>query len=151
MQKALKLLEIIKNEYIKILKDNLIGIYIHGSLAFKCFNWEKSDIDFLVIIKNDIKLNEKEKLIKILLENDKNSTKKGFVMSIILEKYCINFIYPTPYILHYSNSYKEEFKKNLSYLCESRYCGIATRHPDAFPSDSCKLWQSYSPAIPETY
>ena len=76
MQKALNLLEIIKNEYIKILKENLIGIYIHGSLAFKCFNWEKSDIDFLVIIKNEIKLNEKEKLIKILLENDKNSTKK---------------------------------------------------------------------------
>jgi len=118
MQKALNLLEIIKNEYIKILKENLIGIYIHGSLAFKCFNWEKSDIDFLVIIKNEIKLNEKEKLIKILLENDKNSTKKGFEMSIILEKYCINFIYPTPYILHYSNSYKEEYKKNLSSLCE---------------------------------
>ena len=118
MQKALKLLEIIKNEYIKILNDNLIGIYIHGSLAFKCFNWEKSDIDFLVIIKNDIKLNDKEQLIKILLENDKNAPKKGFEMSIILEKNCINFIYPTPYILHYSNSYKEEFKKNLSSLCE---------------------------------
>lgn len=118
MQKALKLLEIIKNEYIKILNDNLIGIYIHGSLAFKCFNWEKSDIDFLVIIKNDIQLNEKEQLIKILLDNDKNSPKKGFEMSVILEKNCINFIYPTPYILHYSNSYKEEFKNNLSFLCE---------------------------------
>lgn len=39
-------------------------------------------------------------------------------MSVILEKYCKNFIYPTPYVLHYSNTYKDEYKKNLTLLCE---------------------------------
>ena len=29
-----------------ILYDNLIGIYLHGSLAMGCYNEKKSDIDF---------------------------------------------------------------------------------------------------------
>ena len=101
-----------------MLQKNLIGIYIHGSLSFNCFSWEKSDIDFLVIIKENINLKQKEQLITVLLENEKNSPKKGFEMSVILEKYCKNFIYPTPYVLHYSNTYKDEYKKNLTLLCE---------------------------------
>ena len=101
-----------------MLQKNLIGIYIHGSLSFNCFSWEKSDIDFLVIIKENINLKQKEQLITVLLENEKNSPKKGFEMSVILEKYCKNFIYPTPYVLHYSYTYKDEYKKNLTLLCE---------------------------------
>ena len=34
-----------------ILQDNLIGIYLHGSLAMGCFNEKKSDIDLLVVVK----------------------------------------------------------------------------------------------------
>ncbi len=30
----------------KVLKENLVGIYLHGSLAFGCFVWERSDVDF---------------------------------------------------------------------------------------------------------
>ena len=101
-----------------MLQKNLIGIYIHGSLSFNCFSWEKSYIDLFVIIKENINLKQKEQLITVLLENEKNSPKKGFEMSVILEKYCKNFIYPTPYVLHYSNTYKDEYKKNLTLLCE---------------------------------
>ncbi|MGN7761522.1 nucleotidyltransferase domain-containing protein [Paenibacillus sp. 22594] len=33
------------------LKGNLLGIYLHGSLAMGCFNPLKSDVDFLVVVK----------------------------------------------------------------------------------------------------
>ena len=29
----------------KAFGENLVGIYVHGSLAFGCFRWEQSDID----------------------------------------------------------------------------------------------------------
>ena len=37
-----------------IFKDNLTGIYLHGSLAMGCFNPNKSDIDLIIVIKNNI-------------------------------------------------------------------------------------------------
>lgn len=37
-----------------ILYDNLIGIYLHGSLAMGCYNEKISDIDLLVVVKNDV-------------------------------------------------------------------------------------------------
>jgi streptomycin 3"-adenylyltransferase len=44
------ILKIIKQEYQTILGDNLVGIYVHGSIAFGCFHEEKSDIDFIAVI-----------------------------------------------------------------------------------------------------
>ena len=34
----------------KILKENLTGIYLHGSSVMGCFNPEKSDIDLIVVV-----------------------------------------------------------------------------------------------------
>ena len=62
-----EILEQIKTSYQEILKDNLTGIYVHGSIAFGCFNWEKSDIDFLVVVKHAPSLQEKKALIRVLL------------------------------------------------------------------------------------
>lgn len=41
-----EILRKIATAYTKILQDNLAGIYVHGSIAFGCFHWSKSDIDF---------------------------------------------------------------------------------------------------------
>ena len=37
-----------------ILKNNLIGIYLHGSAAMECFNPAKSDIDLIIIVKDNM-------------------------------------------------------------------------------------------------
>ena len=37
-------------DYRAILADNLVGFYLHGSLAMGCFNPELSDIDFLAVV-----------------------------------------------------------------------------------------------------
>lgn len=57
-----EILNKIVGSYKDILKDNLVGIYIHGSLAMNCFNPKSSDIDFLVVIKEKPTFSEIENL-----------------------------------------------------------------------------------------
>lgn len=112
-----KILDKISEEYNRILKNNLVGIYIHGSLAFQCFRWNKSDIDFLVVTRQTPSLKEKMLLIQTLLDIEPSAPPKGFEMSVVLERYCREFIYPTPFELHFSNSYLERCKSDLENYC----------------------------------
>ncbi|MBQ9119232.1 MAG: DUF4111 domain-containing protein [Lachnospiraceae bacterium] len=112
------LLEKIKAAYQNILQQKLVGIYVHGSLAFGCFQWSKSDIDFLVVVKEALSLEEKEALIRVLLKLDEYAPQKGFEMSVVLESVCQPFRYPTPYELHFSNFHKENFKADLTGYCQ---------------------------------
>lgn len=112
------ILEKIKTAYCNILKEKLTGIYVHGSIAFGCFRWEASDIDFLVIVNQELSLTEKIQLVKVLTELDEISPPKGLEMSVIDEKYCRKFIYPTPFALHYSNAHKESCKQEPEGYCK---------------------------------
>ena len=38
----------------EILKDNLVGIYLHGSAVMGCFNPLKSDLDLIVVVKDSV-------------------------------------------------------------------------------------------------
>ena len=67
-----EMLDNIISSYYGILKKNLIGIYLHGSLAMHCFNPLSSDIDFLVVVKEKPSFNEMRELIEVLLRLSKN-------------------------------------------------------------------------------
>ncbi|MDF2804920.1 MAG: hypothetical protein K0S61_4825, partial [Anaerocolumna sp.] len=43
MKQVKEILDAFVESYCNILKNNLIGIYLHGSLAMGCFNPESSD------------------------------------------------------------------------------------------------------------
>jgi streptomycin 3"-adenylyltransferase len=109
-----KIVELFKIE----IGSNLTGIYLHGSLAMGGFNTFNSDIDFLVIVKNKLTIEEKKRVIKGLLKIDEQLENAGGIeMSIILENHLTNFVYPTPFELHYSNYHKESYKTNNNYIC----------------------------------
>lgn len=103
--------------YREILGGDLSGIYVHGSIAFGCFNWAKSDIDFLVVLQKIPSLEQKEALIRALLALEPEAPPKGFEMSVVLECFCKPFVYPTPYELHYSITHRERCKQNLTDYC----------------------------------
>jgi streptomycin 3"-adenylyltransferase len=112
------LLNEIVNSYSTILKDNLVGIYLHGSLAMNCFNPLVSDIDFIVVVKSKLLFEDMRKLINVLLELSDVGPQNGFEMSVLLEKDTIvNFKYPTPFILHYSDMYKDKYMNDANYIC----------------------------------
>lgn len=113
----MEILEQIKTAYHNILQNKLTGIYVHGSIAFHCFRWDSSDIDFLVIVNQKVTLPEKKLLIAALLDLEKDCPPKGVEMSVVLAKYCQPFVYPTPFELHYSNTHREACRQNLEKYC----------------------------------
>ena len=58
------ILDEIVRSYYGILKDNLVGIYLHGSLTLGCFNPKVSDIDFLIVARDKLSLEVKREVVK---------------------------------------------------------------------------------------
>ena len=100
-----KILAYVVGQYADILKSNLIGIYLHGSLAMGCFT-EQSDLDLLVLVNTPLDRATKRALVETLLNLD-DLPAKGIEMSVVLGKYAQEFAYPTPFEVHYSELYKE--------------------------------------------
>lgn len=126
MERAYALLDQIQNAYQTILGDNLTGVYIHGSLAFGCFRWDCSDIDFLVVTESEPDLPQKEALIHTLLKLNPAAPQKGFEMSVVLKENCQHFQHPLPYCLHFSNRYIEKAAADLAAYCQT----MSGRDPD---------------------
>ncbi len=102
-------LKIVKN-YRSILGTNLTGVYLHGSLAMSCFNPQRSDIDFLAIVGEPLSVEEKRLIIGLLLDIRGVTSPKGIEMSIVLGKYLRDYVFPTPYELHYSPGWDERYR-----------------------------------------
>ena len=108
------LLNRIAGEYQTILGENLTGVYAHGSLGFGCFKWEKSDIDFLVVVETQPTEAQKQRLLEVLLQLDELAPPKGFEMSVVLAKDCAAPVHPIPFCLHFSNAHKESCRCDMS-------------------------------------
>jgi len=120
-------LETIVENYIKILKNNLTGIYLHGSLAMDCFNSEKSDIDLLIVVEDNITHEDKKKIIDGLINIEKDVSRNSIEMSIVLEEKIKHFQPPIDFILHYSKIHKDKYLKN-GFMCEDSKDPDLTAH-----------------------
>lgn len=94
----------------KILGNNLVGIYLHGSAAMGCFNPKKSDLDLILIVKNDIPNAEKMEFMNKVVELNEEAPAKGIELSIAKKEFCNPFVYPTPFELHFSAMHLNWFK-----------------------------------------
>lgn len=95
-----------------ILKDNLVGIYLHGSAVMGCFNARKSDIDLLVVVKDDISNDTKRLYMDMVVSLNKRAPEKGIELSIVKESVCNPFVYPTPFELHFSIAHLNWYEAN---------------------------------------
>ncbi len=96
----------------QIFGADLTGVYLHGSMAMGCFQPDKSDIDFIIVIKNNITDNQKLMFMNEVVELNKAAPSKGIELSIVKEAYCKEFLYPTPFELHFSNMHLQWFRDN---------------------------------------
>ena len=85
--------------------DDLVGLYVHGSLAFGCFRWETSDLDVLVVTRSAPSPAQKESFLSLLLDHDRQGPGKGLELSLVLEKDCRFFRHPCPYYFHFSRGH----------------------------------------------
>lgn len=105
-----------------ILCDNLIGIYLHGSLAMGCYNngnvsggsriYPKSDIDLLVVVKDDVSREMKRQYMDMVVALHNKAPSKGIELSIVKETVCRPFVYPTPFELHFSAAHLNWYLSN---------------------------------------
>jgi GNAT superfamily N-acetyltransferase/predicted nucleotidyltransferase len=114
-----KCIEELRDLYIKILDDNISGIYIHGSIAMRCFNVESSDVDVLVTVKKNLPINIKHELGRIHLTlSDKFH--QNIELSVVTDEVLEKFMYPTPFEFHYSDDHKEAFASDTVDLSTNR-------------------------------
>jgi streptomycin 3"-adenylyltransferase len=95
--------------YRQVLGEDLTGFYLHGSLAMGCFNPKSSDIDFLAVVRRKLTVPEKKAIIDYLLSINDGSSPVAPEMSIVTEDSVKKMEYPTPFELHYSNSWWERY------------------------------------------
>ena len=100
---------------------SLVGIYVHGSIAFSCFDPRVSDIDFLVVLDEPPTVAQKKQLLQVLLDLTPHCPQKGLEMSVVLARYCRPFIYPTPYEFHFSNAHLARAKRDPEEYCTNFY------------------------------
>ena len=97
----------------EILKDNLVGIYLHGSAVMGCYNPAKSDIDLIIVVKDSIEDSVKRVFMDMVVELNEKGPAKGIEMSIVKQSACKPFVYPTPFELHFSVAHLDWYGKNL--------------------------------------
>ena len=91
---------------------NLVGIYLHGSLAMGCFNPAASDIDIIAVIDGSITDEKKLKFMERVVKLNEHAPAKGIEVSVVKREYCKPFVYPTPYELHFSPMHLKRFSEN---------------------------------------
>ncbi len=112
MMKSETLIRRFTNGTVRILGGQLTGIYLHGSAAMGCFRPEKSDLDFLVTVRGEPDDAKKREYLDMVLALDAEGPAKGIEMSIVPAEACNPFVYPTPFLLHYSRMHTEWYRRD---------------------------------------
>ena len=105
-------LSLLQDRLQNTLEGNLVGLYLHGSLAFGCFNPERSDIDLLAVTARAMTLEEKRRVVQLLLHS--SLTPQPIEISFLVESAIHTFQHPLPFDLHYSEDWRESLHQQLS-------------------------------------
>ena len=95
-----------------ILGAKLAGIYLHGSAAMGCFQPEKSDLDLVTVTHEALTEAEKRAYMDMVVQLDAEGPAKGIEMSVVTKDVCDPFVYPTPFLLHYSRMHADWYRKD---------------------------------------
>lgn len=109
LQKTEKLLSGFVERSKEVLRENLVGVYLHGSLVMGCFNPQKSDIDLIVVVDRPLSDPVKKEYLDMVVKYNTMGPAKGIEMSIVLQEVCKPFVYPTPYELHFSAGHLDSY------------------------------------------
>lgn len=98
------------------LGGNLVGIYLHGSLAMDCFNPQVSDIDFLAVVREPLDLDTKQNVVASLLKLNEAAPRKGLEMSIVTAEQARHVTYPPLFELHFSPTWFRRYQDGRASL-----------------------------------
>ena len=75
---------------------------------------KKSDLDFLVVVKENVKDETKKAFMEMVVALNAQTPGKGIEMSIVKREVCDPFVYPTPFELHFSQMHIKWYSDNNS-------------------------------------
>jgi predicted nucleotidyltransferase len=103
---------LLQDHLLNTLDGILIGLYLHGSLAFGCFNPDRSDIDLLAVTARAMTLEEKRRVVELLLHT--SLAPQPIEISFLVEPAIHTSQHPLPFDLHYSEDWRERLHQELS-------------------------------------
>jgi predicted nucleotidyltransferase len=95
----------------EILAGNLVGIYLHGSLAMGCFNPARSDLDLLVVTREGMAVEVKRHVAELLLQH--SGAPRPIEITFLSEADLRPWRYPTPFDLHYGEDWRQQTEEQL--------------------------------------
>lgn len=101
----------LQTEFQRLLGDNLLGIYLHGSLALGGFQPGRSDIDVIVVTAQRIDLETKRRCIELLLRISMMPCPLD--IRFLVEQDLFPFQHPLLCDLHYSETQRESYQQEL--------------------------------------
>jgi len=96
----------------EILADDLVGVYLHGSLAMGCFNPQRSDIDLLVVTRQGMTVKTKWRVAGSLLHcsNDPRPIEISFLSESNLQPWR----HPTPFDFHFGEDWRMGLEEQMA-------------------------------------
>ncbi|MFX3628851.1 MAG: aminoglycoside adenylyltransferase domain-containing protein [Ectobacillus sp.] len=95
----------------EIINDDLLGLYIHDSLAMGGFNPNGSDIDVLAVVNKPITVETKRELAKLFLLY--SNSPFPVEISFLNHEQLKDWQHPCPYDFHYSEFWRERYANDL--------------------------------------
>ncbi len=110
------------------LADNLVGVYLHGSLATGCFNPLRSDVDLLAVTREPMAVAVKRRLAKLLLTRSRQPS--PVEISFLVRADLTPWRHPAPYDFHYSEDWRTTFGRDLESGAWREWNAVPRRDPD---------------------
>ena len=124
------------NIWKKHLGDELIGVYLHGSIALDAFNPNAGDIDILVVVKDSIDIRVKLEIARDIIEIDRKPC--PLEMSAVKLSDARNWKTPGNCVFHYSDFWTEKYMERFSNPDTDVYV-VDHEFPDADVTSYIKL------------
>ncbi len=94
------------------LGEGLVGVYLHGSLAMGCYNPVCSDLDLLVATRERLTGAQRRVVSALLLAE--SGQPAPIEISLLAREQLWPWRYPTPFDLHYSETWRERTAQGLA-------------------------------------
>lgn len=118
----------LQTELQRLLSQNLLGIYLHGSLALGGFNPTRSDIDVIVVTGQRTDLETKRISIELLLRISKMPCPLD--IRFLVEQDMFPFQHPLPCDLHYRETWRENYQQELRTGTWKHWNDVIQHDPD---------------------
>ena len=110
------------------LGDNLVGVYLHGSLAMGCHNPAMSDVDLLAVTERPMGAETKRDVAEMLLE--RSMSPNGIEISFLTREHLTPWRHPAPFDFHYGEMDRGRIEAEMAGDAWRQWDAAACTDPD---------------------